>query len=162
MNCKLTCCVALLAVFLIFPARATMVSFLIVETGIEEGFPETEFGAIWEDGLMASFFDAGVIVTNSPILRMEERPEYDITGTLRAEFDEAVMGGANYFVMCFINHEIQGRRAVPTNITIQKYRTDTQELVFQQSFPVGNNSSQSTVMRNAMDAGRVIASRINR
>ena len=160
MNCKLLGCIAVLLLVLIFPASAAMVSFLIVETGLNDGVPRTEYGDLWEDALMASFFDSGHIVTNSPILRMEQKPVQDLSGTVMNDFEEAARGGAEYFVLCFLNYQVQGRRATPVDITIRTYRTDTQELVSERNFPAGRARSLSEESRFARDASGMIVSQI--
>ena len=160
MNCKLLGCVAVLLVVLVFPASAAMVSFLIVETGLNDGVPRTEYGDLWEDALMASFFDSGHIVTNSPILRMEQKPAQVLSGTVKTDFEEAVRGGADYFVLCFLDYQVQGRRASPVDITIRAYKTDTQELIAERSFPAGRARSLNEESRFARDAGGVIVSQI--
>jgi len=133
---------------------------MIVETGLNEGAPNAQYSSIWEGGLMASFFDAGHIVTNTPIVRMAQRPTQDLTGKVRADFDEAVRGGVDFFILCFLNFQTQGMGAVPVDITIRTYRTDTQELIFDQSFPVGRGRSQNEELRLAQDAGQILVSQI--
>jgi len=160
MNYKLLACVAVLLVVLIFPASATMVSFLIVETGIHEDIPSAQYSDLWEGGLMSSFFDAGYIVTNSPIMRLEQRPVPDLTGPVRTDFEGARLGGGEYFVLCFLNYQVQGRRAVPVDINIRTYRIDTQELVFERSFPVGTGRNLHEELQLAQNAGRVLVSQI--
>jgi len=160
MKYKPLLCMAMLLTVLIFPASASMVSFLVVEAGLNEGAPTTQYGTIWEDGLMSSFFEAGLIVTNSPILRVSEKPEATLTGAARVDFYEAVQGGAEYFILCIIGYEFQGRRMVPVEITIKTYRTDTQERLFEQRFPVGRGRSRGEEIRNAQTAGRIVISQI--
>ena len=160
MNYKLLGCMALLIMILIFPVSASLVSFLIVETGLNEDIPSTQYGMLWEGGLMAGFFDSGRIVTNGPMTRMEEKPAKDLSGAIRFDFDDAVRGGADYFILCVLDHRLQGRRAIPVDITIRAYRTDTRELIFEQSFPVGRGRNQNEEFQNAQSAGREIVSHI--
>jgi len=160
MNYKRLGCIAALFVVLIFPVPASMVSFLVVETGIDEAIPSTEFGMLWEGALMSSFFDAGHIVTNSPIKRMEKKPAQDLTGLIRNDFDEALMGGAEYFILGYLDHEIQGRNVIPLQITIKTYKTETKELIFEQKFPVGNTTNLRDEILFAQDAGWIIVSNL--
>ena len=160
MNGKFLGCIAVLLVVMIFPASAAMVSFLIVETGLNDGVPRTEYGDLWEDALMASFFDSGHIVTNSPILRMEQNPGRDLTGIIKDDFEEATRGGAEYYVLCFLDYQVQGRRAAPVDITIRTYRTNTLELISESSFPVGRARSLNEELRFARDAVGIIVSQL--
>ena len=160
MNYKLLGCVLVLIVVLIFPASASMVSFLIVEVGVSEDIPSTEHSDLWEGGLMASFFDAGHIVTNSPVLRLQNRPVPDLTGPVMRDFTDARLGGVDYFFLCYMNFNVNGRNAVPVDINIRAYRTATQELIFEQSFPVGRGRNHIDEMYLAESAGRALVSQI--
>ena len=160
MNYKLLGCLVLLFVVLIFPASASMVSILLVETGLNEAAPATQHASLWEGGLMASLFDAGLIVTNSPVLRMEQKPVRVLDSTVRIDFDDAAMGGADFFVLCLLEFQSQGRGAVPVAITIQTYKTDTQELIFEQIFSANRGNNQNEEYQIAQNAGKVIVSHI--
>ena len=160
MNYKRLGCITALLVVLIFPVPANVISFLVVETGLNETNQSTEFGTIWEGALMSSFFDAGHIVTNSPMMRMEKKPEQGLADPVRNDFNTAVLGGAEYFILGYLDHEIQGRRIVPVDITIKTYRTDTQELLFEQKFPVGNTGNMREEFQFAKDAGRQLISKL--
>ena len=147
---------ALLFVFLTFSASASTVSFLVVETGLNDGITGPQSSSrIWEEGLMGLFFDAGHIVTNNPILRMDIQVPKEIRGTIvEYDFNEAIMGGAEYVVLGFLEYETQGSRALPARMIIRVYTTVPEELVYEQVFPVGRNSGEENqLVRNA---GRTI------
>ena len=99
----------LLAVFLLFtfPVSASMVSFLMVETGIGEETSAGQYSSLWEGGLMDVFFDAGHIVTNSPVTRMEKIPSEEISGRMEVEFYEALYSGADFFIVGFLEYQFQ-------------------------------------------------------
>jgi len=160
MTCKRLLFTAVLLMLLTFSVTASTVSFLVVETGLSEGISNPQNSSrLWEEGLMASFFDAGHIVTNNPILRMEIQVSTEIRGTvLEYDFNEAVLGGAEYFVLGLLEYEIQGNRVVPARMNIKIYTTEPQELVYEQVFTIGRNSSEDNqLVRNA---GRTIISHI--
>ena len=150
----------LLFMLLAFSASASTISFLVVETGLNDGIsgPQTS-SRLWEEGLMAFFFDAGHIVTNNPILRMNSKVPAEIRGTVvEHDFDEAVMGGAEYVVLGFLEYETQGSRVVASRMNIKVYTTVPEELVYEQIFPVGRNATEENqLVRNA---GRTIISYI--
>jgi len=153
-------CVVVLFMLFTFYASASTVSFLVVETGLNDGMPSPQSSSrLWEEGLMALFFDAGHIVTNNPILRMDRQIPTEIRGTIiEYDFNEAVIGGAEYIVFGFLEYELQGNRAAPVRMNIKIYTTVPEELVYEQVFPVGRNSGEeSQLIRNA---GRVIISQI--
>ena len=151
---------AVLLVLLAFPASASMVSILLVETGIKEGASSGQYSSLWEGGLMEAFFNAGHIVTNSPIARMEKRPIGDLSGIVEADFDDAVNGGADYFLVAFLEYKNQGEMAIPTGIVLKLFSSYTQKLVYEQNFPAGTGKSLDEEYKFAQNAGRVIISHI--
>ena len=151
---------AVLFLVLVFPARASMVSVLVVETGLSEEISTEQYGSLWEGGLMETFFNAGHIVTNSPIMRMEKKPAQDLAGLVKNDFDDAILGGAEYFILGFLNYQISGGRPVPVEIAIKLYKTDTRELLFEQNFPAGRGKSMNEEYQFAQNTGRIIISHI--
>jgi len=147
---------AVLLLLLVFPASASMVSFLVVETGLN-GEANTQYGSLWEGGLMAAFFDAGHIVTNCPIARMEKRPEKDISGNIGNDFFEAAINGAEYFVLCYLEFR---DASVPNAIAVKIYNIHAEKLIFERSFPAGTGKGLSEEYQIAQNTGRVIVSNI--
>jgi hypothetical protein len=160
MNKKLLGCLAIMLLIMIFPASASLVSFLVVETGLNDGVPITEYGFVWEDGLMSSFFDAGHIVTNSPITRLSEKPTINIIEAVQDDFNEARWGGADFFILGFLDFKVQDMAVVPVDITIRAFKTNTRELVFEHNYTVGAGRTQKEELIIAQNAGWAIASRI--
>jgi hypothetical protein len=151
---------AALLMLLAFPASASMVSFLMVETGINEEVSSGQYTSLWEGGLMAAFFDAGHIVTNGPVARMEKKPSRDLTGTVEVDFNEAVKGGAEYFILGFIEYQVRSGKPVPVGIALKLYQTDSKKLVFEQSFPAGSGKNLDEEYLFAQNAGKVIISHL--
>ena len=151
---------AVLLIFLGFPAYASMVSFIVVETGLNEEASSPQYSSLWEGALMSVFFDAGHIVTNCPIGRIEKKPSSDLSGTLKADFDEAVLGGAEYFILGFLEYQAQKSGAIPREITIKIYRTDSKALVFEQNFPAGTGKNLNEEYQLAQNAGRIIIAHV--
>ena len=157
---KRYCILAVIFFLFIFPASASMVSFLVVETGIDEDLPQNQISTIWESGLMAAFFDAGYIVTDSPVTRIEKRPQVDLSGAIASDFSEAAGYGAEYFVLGFIEYQNQGGRAIPVGISLKLYKIDSKTLIFERNFPVGTARSPAEEHKLAQDAGQVIISHL--
>jgi hypothetical protein len=83
--------------------------------------------------MMDSFFDAGHIVSNSPILRIEHFEQSSgekLPPEARRELDEARLGGADFFVVILLNYEDnpQGR---PLDILIRIFRTTGGQMVYE-------------------------------
>ena len=149
---------AVLLLLLVFPASASTVSFLVVETGLGEK-TITQYGSLWEAGLMEVFFDAGHIVTNSPIARMEKRPAVDLSGYIQVDFYEATRSGADYFILGFLEFQSKDAR-IPNAMVLKIYDTNTEKLIFEQSFSAGTGKNLTDEYQIAKNAGQVIVSNI--
>ena len=160
MNCKRLCILAVLLILLYTPAFASLISFSFVETGVGNDIPGTQHGSVWEGGLMEVFFNAGYIVTNSPLSRIERKPEHTLSGIILTEFEEAVEGGAEYFVLGFLECLVDGGSAVPININIIIYKTNSRERIFEYIFPINNTRTLAQEFDFAKDAGIIILNQI--
>jgi len=58
--------------------EASMVSFYVIETGLPDNGQVNNNSILWENAFMDVFFDAGYIVSNAPVLRLEEKPKGEI------------------------------------------------------------------------------------
>jgi hypothetical protein len=106
---------------------------------------------------MDVFFNAGHVVTNCPIARMEKRPAEDLSGYIEVDFYEARVGGAEYFIIGFLEFQ---NKSVPSAMIIKIYNTDTEKLVFERNFPAGTGKNLGEEYQIAQNAGRVIVSNI--
>jgi len=160
MNQKILGIMALLLVLLVFPVSASMVSFLLVETGINDDAPNSQYTSLWEGGLMAAFFDAGHIVTNSPYTRIEKMPSQDLSGFVAEDFAEAVQGGAEYFILGYLEYKMDGQKPVPVGMAIKVYTTGSKKLIHEQGFPAGTGRNLNEEFQLAQSVGRTIISQI--
>ena len=149
---------AVLFMFLAFPVSASMVSFLLVETGINVSGSSGRYSNVWEGALMEAFFEAGFIVTNSPIAQMEKKPDRDLSGIVEEDFNDAILGGADYYILGFLEYQSQG--TVPTGITLKLYNSNSRELIHEERFPAGTGRNLDEEGRLAQNAGRAIISRL--
>ena len=152
--------IAVMFVLLVSPVHAAMVSFLVVETGLNDEVASSQYSSLWEGGLMSVFFDAGHIVTNYPITRIDKKPSSDLSGRIGNDFDEAAEGGAEYFILGYLEYEAHGKSAIPTGIILKLYRTDSKELILERNFPAGNSRNLNEEYQLAQNAGRFIISNI--
>ena len=160
MNYKRLGTLTLLLILLYTPAFASLVSFSFVETGIGNEITGTQHGSVWEGGLMEVFFNAGYIVTNSPLLRVERKPDQALSGNILSEFEDAVEGGAEFFVLGFLECEAEGGRAIPIHMTIIIYETDSREQIFEHIFPISNVRTLAQEFEFAKDVGIIILNQI--
>jgi len=95
---------AVLALIITFSAQAAMVSFLVIETGLGEDEIQRQHTQQWENYLLDVFFEAGHIVCNAPILRLEKKTMEDLPKEARNDFNEAADGGVEYFIIAQLDY----------------------------------------------------------
>ncbi|MDR0313257.1 MAG: hypothetical protein LBI14_06640 [Treponema sp.] len=149
--------IALLWVFLALPAFASMVSFLIVEEG--SGAPANNYSAVWEDELMGAFFDAGHIVSNSPILRVESLSDSELPVEVNADYDEAYYGGADYFILAVLEFRPQNGQSRLNSVVIKIFTTNSQTLIYERRFAAGTGQNASELAR-AKETAQIVAAQI--
>jgi hypothetical protein len=127
----------ILAAAVLFSLPAATVSFLVVETGLPEGSARPESSSLWESGMMDAFFDAGHIVSNAPILRLDgfvKNPApQPLPRELRRELDDARLGGADFFVVVLLDYHDNPVQK-PAEIMLQVFRVSSGQLVYASSF----------------------------
>ena len=150
--------VAALLLLMAFPASAFMVSFMVVETGLGEE-ASSVYAGLWEGGLMEAFFDAGHIVTNAPATRLPGKPANDLSGFLEDDFNDAVSGGAEYFILGYLEYQVN-RGAIPVGMELKLYKTDSRKLLFEHKFPAGSGKDVREEIQIARNAGLTIISQM--
>ncbi|AEF80202.1 hypothetical protein [Leadbettera azotonutricia] len=139
-----------------FPLYASMISFLVVETGLSSEGSAGEYSALWEDGLMSAFFDAGHIVSNGHILRLEKNPSKVFPDEVEDDYYEAAAGGADYFVIALLEYKSQNGKYRPSGISVRVFNIESTDLVYQQNFAAGTGASLKEESTNAREAARAI------
>jgi hypothetical protein len=127
----------LLSALIGVPVPAATVSFLIVETGLPPEAGANEHSSLWESGLLDVFFDAGHIVSNAPILRLNGKFEKELPEKARTDIDEAAEGGMDYFIIAVLNYpppeipetETAGKK--PEQVSLKLFTTSPCRLLFE-------------------------------
>jgi len=107
--------------FINFTASATMISFYIIETGLNE---EAKIGQseLWEGAFMDVFFDAGYIVSNAPVLRLEHKPA-NVERFI--DLEEAEMCGVNFILVAQLDYA--NGLMMPGEISVYVYNVQTKQ-----------------------------------
>jgi hypothetical protein len=151
----------LFSALLAFPLSASMVSFLVIETGLEPENNAGEYSSLWEDGLMGIFFDSGHIVSNGTVLRLEKKPTKDFPDEALADFLEASEGGAEYMVMALLEYKNFNGKYRPSGVSLRIFSVSPKKLVYQQQFPTGASADLREEYIRAQEAARAIISHLN-
>ena len=105
-----------------------MVSFFIVETGLPEGRSNNDHSVQWENAFMDIFFDAGYIVSNSPIVRLQTNPQDDLLRSAGINIMETRNWGVDYVVIAQLDYVSLTQS--PEKISFIIYRVNTNEKIF--------------------------------
>jgi hypothetical protein len=121
-------------IFLGLPLPAATVSFLVIETGLREELGRTGYSALWENSLLDVFFEAGHIVSNAPVMRLNQAPAEGFSPEALADFTEAAQGGAEFFILAQLDYRLSQSDAEPTpwNIVLRIYRISPYGLVHEE------------------------------
>jgi hypothetical protein len=157
---KRTLIVLVLAGLFTLPLSAATISFLVVETGLQEGGSAAESSGIWESGLMDAFFDAGHIVSNAPVIRLRENPGGIFPGEAKKDFDEAVAGGAEFFILVLIEYQGPPDRPKPRAVSLKLFKTTPYTFIFEQRYAGKPDLPPDAEFAGAKDAGRTIISHL--
>ena len=150
-----------LAFFTIIPLSAATVSFLVIETGLEMDAGFNQHSGLWENGLLDVFFDSGHIVSNAPILRLEQRPTEIFPPQAQGDLDDAVEGGVEYFIVALLEFQNSGATGLwPGQVSLRLFRVQPFELLYEHKYsdtgPSGVNEERNSIRQ----AVRVLIPRV--
>jgi hypothetical protein len=128
--------IVLCAAFLPVPLSGASVSFLVLETGLEEGQGDSRYSSLYESGLLDVFFDAGHIVSNAPILRLSGRPRQTFPEEAMGDLAEAIEGGMEYFILAQLDYAAppDGEIEKPRSISLRIFRVKPYKLIYEQRY----------------------------
>jgi hypothetical protein len=115
MTVKHLCLLVFLVLMPGLALRASTVSLLVIETGRGGTESPGESSLQWENRLLDACFEAGHIVSNAPVLRLGKKSAGDIPNEAKADFDEAVKGGMEYFIIALLDY-----RGADGNFTLDR------------------------------------------
>jgi len=137
---KKTAFLLCLGVFFVFNASAYMISFFIIETGLPMEGAKNQYSKLWENTFFDVFFDAGYIVCNSPMTRIESKPKMTLEKFVKNEADEARDGGADYFLVAQL--DFSGGSAAPREVSLVLFTVTPFRLIKEQKVVQRNYKSE--------------------
>jgi len=114
-----------IGILLTFSVSAATVSFYVVEAGINEE-ADKRVSELWETAFMDVFFDAGYIISNAPILRLEKSPS-DILQVV--DFKEASVSGIDYMMIVLLDYKVG--LPSPEEVSFYIYKVTKKEKVLE-------------------------------
>jgi hypothetical protein len=133
---------------LALPLSAANLNFVVVETGAPgDSSGEVTNGtfsasSLWEDSFLDVFFEAGHIISNAPVLRMDklgndfpgqENPHKAFPQELNVELEDAEAGGADFFILALLAYPpgSADRKTKPERVSLRVYKTRPFGLVYE-------------------------------
>jgi hypothetical protein len=121
----------IIGIFINISVSAAMVSFYVIETGLNEE-ANVQQSILWENAFMDVFFDAGFIISNAPLLRLEDRPA-NVMEVIN--MDEAIEGGVEYMLIVLL--EYNKSILTPDEISLYVYRVSGRKLIIERKIEPG-------------------------
>jgi hypothetical protein len=153
----------LLALALAVGAHGATISCMVIETGIREEIPTADSSRLWEDALLDVFFDTGHIVSNAPILRVAEKPQKSLPDEARLSLDEALEGGADFFVVAVLDyqHPSGTEQLQPRSISLRLFKTAPYRFLYSQEYTAQDlRVTETDEPGNARKVARALASHL--
>jgi hypothetical protein len=146
-------------------AQAATVSFMVIETGIREEIPTVDSSRLWEYALLDVFFDTGHIVSNAPIVRVAEKPQKNLPDEARALMDEALEGGAEFFILAVLDYQNTPQAGTgqlqPRSISLRLFQTAPYRFLYSQEYNAKDfRAAEKDEISNAMNIARTIATHL--
>jgi hypothetical protein len=148
-----------LGAFFTFNAPAYMVSFFILETGLPLEGAKTPYSKLWENTFFDVFFDAGYIVCNSPMMRMESKPKMSLEKFVKDEVDEARDGGVDYFLVAQLDYS--GGSLTPSEVSLVLFNVTPFRLIKEQKVMQRKYRSEKEEIDDLKNIVRGIVPKIN-
>ena len=124
--------------------NAATVSFLVIETGLPPETGINQHSVLWENGLLDVFFEAGHIVSNAPIKRLNSKPMEEFPREAMGDLNDAREGGAEFFILALL--EYNGVQA-PDKISLRMFKLNPYKKIFEQQ----HNGKRSNSTREEYD-----------
>ena len=133
-----------IGIFAASPLGAAAVSVLVIETGLSDKTPTSQYSTLWENGLMEVFFESGHIVSNAPMMRLGERPGNDFPSEAERDYANATNGGMDYFVVAIVEHP-------GYNVSLRLFSTQSRMMIREQWYtgrrPNGTKEEYENIKR---------------
>jgi len=130
---------------------AATVSCLVIETGMPPGSPKSQYSMMWENALMDVLFEAGHIVSNGRMTRLDRKPEESFPAEAKKEYDEAKKNGMDYFLIAVVDNPDRTDAAKPREVYLRLFSTNSQKLIKEQVYtddkPVSAKEESENIKR---------------
>jgi len=113
----------IIGILLTFSVSAATVSFYVIEAGMNEE-ADSKISGLWENAFMDVFFDAGYIISNAPVMRLDRSPSNILQ---LIDFKTAGACGIDYMLVVLLDYNKDFPS--PEEASFYIYRVKKQEKV---------------------------------
>ncbi len=117
--------IVIIGILFTFSVSAATVSFYVVEAGINEE-ADKRVSELWETAFMDVFFDAGYIISNAPIMRLDKSPSNILQ---IVDFKEASVCGIDYMLIVLLDFKVG--LPSPEEVSFYIYKVNKKEKVLE-------------------------------
>jgi hypothetical protein len=139
---------------------AATVSCLVIETGLPSANPKSQYSTMWENVLMDVLFEAGHIVSNGRMARLDRKPEESFPAEAKMVYEEAKGNGMDYFLIAIIDNPDSNETAKPRAAYLRLFSTRSQELIKEQVYTDNKPASAKEESENIQRTIGLIATQI--
>ncbi|MDR0302882.1 MAG: hypothetical protein LBI04_11310 [Treponema sp.] len=151
--------VLFIGVFFVLNVHANMVSFFVIESGLPLEGLKNQHSQQWENAFFDVFFDAGYIVCNAPMLRIDSKPKMSIERFVQDEMDEARQGGADYLIVAQL--DFSDGSMTPREISLVLFRVTPCRLIHERKVMGKTYKSEKEEVDDLRNIVKGLVPRIN-
>jgi len=126
---KIIASLFLSCVLFVSTAEASLISFLVVETGLSHNSGRNRHSVLWENAFMDVFFDSGYIVSNYPMQRLDYLPEGNIQDISGFDVFEAKDASVNYILIAQL--DFNSPINAPDLISLFVFKVEQHEIIYE-------------------------------
>jgi hypothetical protein len=119
----------ILGIVITLHIEASVISFYVIETGLQTEGGRNRNSALWENAFLDVFFDSGYIVSNYPILRLSSKPEGSIIEASGFDADEAKDAGIDFILVTQLDYD--NALLPPSVITFYIFRVNNHQIIYE-------------------------------
>jgi len=132
---------------------AANVSVLVIESEQGGEKQRAQYAHLWENELLNALFESGHIVTNSPVITVDEKITDDFPAEAERDLENARDGGMDFFLIAIINY------ATP-RVSLRLFDIKSTKKVLEQNYAITTFRNTNDEMDRIKTATRVLAAHV--
>jgi hypothetical protein len=118
-----------LGIFFTLQIEASVISFYVIETGLQTEGARNRNSILWENAFLDVFYESGYIVSNYPMMRLPSKSEGNIVEASGFDADEAKDAGVDYILITQLDYD--NAQLPPNIITFYIFRVNNHQIIYE-------------------------------